>query len=326
MKYFLGVDGGGSKTHAAILDENCKVLGTGRSGPGNYEVSSMEEVKKNWLSAIEQAGSSLGNIKFEKACFGLGGADFPEDFEMLRKELDSLKIAPDVILENDTAIALRAGVKDNWGILIIMGSGTNGLGKKKDGSSYRFYGEGYEYGDWGGSFSASQDMLFHAFRSYDGRGEKTILEDMVLEFFGIKTYDELAKKLYYHPDERSNVLNFAPLLFKAIEKEDTVSIKLGEKIVNETVKDIYALMKKLDLMKDTTPVVLGGSFYKGVPWLTEYISAKTHMFAPLARVSLLEAPPVFGAALIAWEAFGYSVSEDKWEELSNFNINTNKKI
>ncbi len=320
MKYFLGIDGGGSKTEALILDENCKVLGTGRSGPGNYEVSSMEEVKKNWMSAIKQAGLSLGNIKFERACFGLGGADFPEDFEMLRKELDSLKIAPDIILENDTTIALRAGAKDNWGILIVMGSGTNGLGKKKDGSYYRFYGEGYEYGDWGGSFSATQDMLNCAFRSYDGRGEKTILEDMALEFFGVENYDELAKKLYYHPDERSNVLNFAPLLFKAIEKEDTVAIKLGEKIVDETVRDIYALMKKLDLMKEATPVVLSGSFFKGVPWLPEYISAKTHMFSPLAEIYLLKSLPVTGAALIAWEASGYSVSEDKWEELSNFKI------
>lgn len=319
MKYFLGVDGGASKTEAAILDENAEVIGIGRSGVGNYEVSSIEVVKKNWLSAIEKAKASAGNKEFEKACFGLGGADFPEDFEMLKKELDSLNIASEVILENDAVIALRAGSKDYWGIIIIMGTGTNGYGEKKDGTSFRFYGEGYEFGDWGGSYSVTQDMLYYAFRSYDGRGEKTILENIVLEFFEEKTYDELAKKLYHNPEEGLKALNLAPLLFRAIEEEDRIAIKIGEKIVGETVRDIYALMKKLDLMKEDTPIVLGGSLYKGAPWLTEYISAKTHIFAPKANVSLLKVPPALGASIIAWEASGYSLSEDKWEELSNFN-------
>ena len=324
MKYFLGVDGGASKTEAVILDENAEVVGIGRSGHGNYEVSSIEVVKKNWLSAIEKAKYSAGNIEFEKACFGLAGADFPEDFEMLKKELNSLDIASEVILENDVAIALRAGSKDYWGIIIIMGAGTIGYGKKKDGTSFRFYGEGYEFGDWGGGFGVTQDMLYYAFRSYDGRGEKTILENVVLEFFEEKTQDDLAKKLYYNPEARLKTLNLAPLLFRAIEEEDSVAIKIGEKIVEETVRDIYALMKKLDLMKENTPVVLGGSLYKGASWLTEYISAKTHIFAPNAMIRLLKIPPALGASIIAWEAFGYSLSGDKWEELSNFKIDTNR--
>jgi len=323
MKYFLGVDGGASKTEAVILDENAKVVGIGRSGPGNYEVSSTEAVKKNWLSAIEKARQLAGNIKFEKACFGLAGADFPEDFEMLKKELDSMDIASGVILENDVAIALRAGSKDYWGIIIIMGAGTIGYGKK-DGTSFRFYGKGYEFGDWGGGFSVTRDMLYHAFRSYDGRGEKTILENMVLEFFEEKTQNDLAKKLYYNHEVRLKTLNLAPLLFKAIEEEDKIAIKIGEKIVEETVRDIYALMKKLDLMKENTPVILGGGLYKGAPWLYEYIAAKTHIFAPDAIIKLLKIPPALGASIIALEAFGYSLSDDKWEELSNFNVNTDR--
>ncbi|GAJ23257.1 unnamed protein product, partial [marine sediment metagenome] len=33
----------------------------------------------------------------------------------------------------------------------------------------------------------------------------------------------------------------------------------------------------------------------------------------------LKVPPALGASIIAWEASSYSLSEDKWEELSNFN-------
>lgn len=321
MKYYLGIDGGGSKTEAIILNEEGKIVGFGRSGPGNYEVLGIENAKRNWLLAIEEARKFVGNISFEKACFGLAGADFPEDYDMLKREVESLKIAKEIRIENDTAVALRAGAKDYWGIIIVMGAGTNGFGRRKDGKSFRFYGEGYIFGDWGGASSVIQEMLHFAFRSYDGRGEKTILEKIVLEFFSVNDFDELAKKLYYHNEEWHKALYLAPFLFKAIEEGDIVAKKIGERIVEETVKSVYALMKRLDLINEETPVVLAGSLYKGAEWLKEYISAKIHIFAPKAKVEILRIPPVVGGGIIAWEMDGNSLSSDKWEEILNFNYN-----
>jgi len=320
MKYYLGVDGGGSKTEALVLDENAVVIGVGRAGPGNYEVHGIESAKKCWLESIEQAKSGRDDIRFEKACFGLGGADFPEDYEMYNKEISSLNIAPEFVLENDAVIALRAGSSDYWGILIIMGSGSNGFGKAKDGKTFRYYGEGYEFGDWGGSYSATQDLLHNIFRSYDGRGEKTVLEERILDFFKVKNHDELAKLLYYHPEEKIRAQDFATSIFKAIEEEDNIAVKIGEKIINEAIISIKGLMKRLDIMKENTPVVLAGSFFKGAPWIAENISARTHMFAPNAEVILLEVPPVVGAALIAWESNERLMTEDIWKRMSKISI------
>lgn len=325
MKYYLGIDAGGSKTEAIILDEKGEIVGFGRSGPGNYEVSGIESAKRNWLLAIEEAKRNLKDIYFEKACFGLAGADFPEDFDMLKKEVESLNIAKEVCLENDTAIALRAGTRDYWGVIVVMGAGTNGYGRRKDGKWYRFYGEGYAFGDWGGASSVVQEMLHCAFRSYDGRGEKTILERMVLEFFSVNNFDELAKKLYYHHEEWHKALNLAPYLFKAIEEGDVVAKRIGERIVEETVKSVYALMKKLDLMKEETPVILAGSLYKGASWLKEYISAKIHIFADKAKVEILKVPPVVGAGIIAWEMDNNFLSSDRWENFLNFNYDRGER-
>jgi N-acetylglucosamine kinase-like BadF-type ATPase len=36
MTAVLGVDGGGSKTHAAICDENGTLIGAGTAGPSNW--------------------------------------------------------------------------------------------------------------------------------------------------------------------------------------------------------------------------------------------------------------------------------------------------
>ncbi len=322
MKYFLGIDAGGTKTEAIILNQYGEVVGIGRSGPGNYEGIGLEEAKRNWLLAINRARKNLGDIVFEHACFGLAGADFPEDFLMLEKEVKSLNVAKEFLVENDAPIALRAGSKEFWGVIIVMGTGNNGYGRAKDGRWYRYFGEGYIFGDWGGASSVVQDILFHAFRSYDGRGDKTILEEKVLKFFGVKDYVELAKKLYYDPSEYGKALGLAPILFEALREGDNVARNIVEKIVNETVISAYNLMTKLDLLKDEPPLVLAGSLYKGVEWLPEYIQSKMRMYVERCKVVLLKIPPAVGAALIAYENGGYRVTEDMWNYLWDFNYNS----
>ncbi len=322
MKYFLGVDAGGTKTEAVILNKEGRIVGIGRSGPGNYEGIGMEEAKRNWILAIEKAKGEKRDIEFEFACFGLAGADFPEDFMMLEREIERLGIAKEFIVENDAPIALRAGNKEFWGVIIVMGTGNNGYGRAKDGRWYRYFGEGYIFGDWGGASSIVQEILFHAFRSYDGRGEKTLLEEMVLNFFNEKDYVDLAKRLYYNPSEYYKALGLAPLLFEAVRMGDKVAIKIVERIVNETVISAYNLMKKLNLLKEETPVVLAGSIFKGAEWLPEYIQGKLRIYAEKCKVIPLKIPPAVGAALIAYEKGGCVLTDEIWNYLWNFDYSS----
>ena len=43
----LGIDGGGTKTEAVLMDENCQVLGSGKSGPSNYHSVGIEVAKNS---------------------------------------------------------------------------------------------------------------------------------------------------------------------------------------------------------------------------------------------------------------------------------------
>ncbi|NLX70358.1 MAG: kinase [Clostridiales bacterium] len=317
MKYFLGIDAGGSKTEALILDERGNIVGFGRSGPGNYESVGIEKAKENWLLAIEQAKSGVEIENFEAACFGLAGADFPEDFEMLGQVVASLGITQNYSVENDTAIALKAGNPEFWGVLIVMGAGTNGYGRTRDGRNFRYYGEGYAFGDWGGGSWVVQEMLHMAFRSYDGRGEKTLLEDEVLSYFQYDNYDEFAKALYYNRIPRDKIIHMAPLLFELASKGDRVALNIAFRVCDEVVTMARAVIKRLELLDHEVPVVLAGSLFKGAPWMIEYISAKLHAYVPKAGVKLLTAKPVVGAALLAWESAGRDW-KSLWPALERF--------
>ena len=53
--YYLGVDGGGTKTHAVITNATYTVVGEGLSGPANPHRVGLKEAVANILDAITQA-------------------------------------------------------------------------------------------------------------------------------------------------------------------------------------------------------------------------------------------------------------------------------
>ena len=54
-RYYLGVDGGATKTEALITDVNERVLGRGTAGPGNHQTAGIATAKRNILATIQQA-------------------------------------------------------------------------------------------------------------------------------------------------------------------------------------------------------------------------------------------------------------------------------
>ncbi|RLE39787.1 ATPase, partial [Candidatus Woesearchaeota archaeon] len=77
----LGVDAGGSKTHAVITDETGRVLGVGKSGTANWEIVGLKgaqaALRRAIWQALERAGVSPEHVS--AACYGLAGLDWPSD-------------------------------------------------------------------------------------------------------------------------------------------------------------------------------------------------------------------------------------------------------
>lgn len=310
--YLLGVDAGASKTHCLVADDKGKVLGFGSGGTGNYEVFGLESAMKEIDRAILEAFSMAGIEKADVGYFCLAGADFPEDFEMLEEAVSKLQRVDKVIIKNDTLAALKAGIiEEPYGVAVIMGTGTNAVGIGKAGEEARLFGEGYMFGDWGGSGDISREILHKVFRAYDGRGEETILSKKVLEFFQEDDFVSLAKKLYYGKIDRSKILLLTPILFECAYQGDKVSVEIVKRIARETALSAYAIMKRLSLVKERVKVVLGGSIFKAKgPLLTDFIRAELHSFNPLAEIVLPIYEPVVGALLLAFDYhFGCVIPE-----------------
>ena len=230
----------------------------------------------------------------------LAGMDLPSDRRQLRAAHGTSGLAADVVLRNDTDAALRAGSSEPWGVAVILGSGLNAVGIAPSGRQARFAGLGPISGDRGGGGTLGMDALGAAVRAGDGRGPRTSLERLVPEAFGLRRPIDLTIALYRGRIPMDRVQELAPIVVGAAMDGDRVALDVVAALADEAASFAIAAIRRTGLARAAVPVVLAGGVARGGdPLLTALIAERVHRVAPAAVVTVLHAPPVLGAALLA---------------------------
>ncbi len=307
MRFALGVDGGGSKTHALVLDENGLVCGFGLSGCGNHQEHGLKpalaEIELAVRSAMEQAGVTPQEI--QAGCFCLAGADLESDFQLLTPAVETLGLAQTVTIKNDTLAALRATISRSWGVCVICGSGFNAAARSPDGREFVFPALGFISGDWGGGGRLSQEIIRLVMRAWDGRGGKTLLTPMVLAQLDADSEYELIGKLYREEIPYRRLLHLVPLLFQAAEAGDRPSRELVVTLAEEVAIAANTLIRRFSMQELEVEVGLAGGVFKDKGrLLIDTVTHKIHLVAPGAIMRRTKYEPVVGAALLALESSG----------------------
>src|SRR5689334_11462210 len=129
MTHVVGLDGGNTKTVALVARLDGVIVGSGRGGCGDiYGAGSakaaMAQVDAALFSAIKQAGHGVHLNQVAATCASMAGADWPEDIELIRRELDARGLRRNLGVYNDAIGALRAGTPDGFGVAVACGTGT----------------------------------------------------------------------------------------------------------------------------------------------------------------------------------------------------------
>lgn len=305
---FLGIDAGGTKTHALLVDEKGKVLGQGLSGNGNHQTA-FEQARTNIESAcnaaLNEAGITKDQVTF--AYFGLAGADREPDYAILRPMIASLGYDRHAIA-CDTMIGMRAGTSRSHGAVIISGTGFNAAARNAKGEELQYGGFGYLFGDGQGSGS---DLAVHAFRtavrSWEGREEYSILTKLVPETLGYESvqamYDDALDNGKRPPKD------LAKLMFEAAGQGDAVAIRILREAGFEHANSVNALIKRLGMQEETFDVVLIGSVMSrgSSPHMVDAIKEAVAKTAPNASVVRLNVDPVIGAVMSAMDSSGVEI-------------------
>ncbi len=175
-QYFLGVDGGQSRTTAIIGDEQGRVLGVGIGGPSNHAGAAegtakfLDAMRSCLNAACDQAGFEADGLHFSSACLGFSGG--PHDKEALLKTVLS---SDRISLTHDALIALAGATAGEPGLITIAGTGSIAFGRNGRGQTARAGGWGYMFGDEGGAFWIASQALRAALRQEEGWGPDTSL-------------------------------------------------------------------------------------------------------------------------------------------------------
>lgn len=311
-RFVLGVDGGNSKTLAAVADLQGSVLGVGRSGNSNYQGQGIDPALREIGTAVRGAldMSGIGYGEVGAAYYALAGADLPEDFAVLRPALEGAGHGARVQVANDTMAALLAGSTAANAVVVIEGAGTNAAGRNAAGDEVRLPGLGWSSGDWGGGADLAREAFRLACRADDGRGRATLLADLFVDAAGAADVSELIASLYTGRLHRGFLLSLVPLIFAAAETGDAVAEDLLRRLGGEVGVTALALLRRLKLQDAEADVVLAGSLFRAqYPLMVETARTVIAEGAPRARVVIPLADPVVGAVLGALTLVGAEVTE-----------------
>jgi N-acetylglucosamine kinase-like BadF-type ATPase len=301
---FLGVDAGGTKTHALLADETGAVLGVGHSGPGNWEGVGLDGAYRALRQAAGQALAEAGAAPADvtAAAYGLGGLDWPSDEERLRPVIERLGVGGPQVLVNDSFVALRAGAP--WGVVIVAGTGTTCAGRNLEGATARTLGLGWTFDDWGSAPEMAEACVRAIAQAYSGHGPATSLTGRLARLFdapdGASLLEGLSRGRH---DLRAAVTKVIQALAEEASRGDEAAVEVSRRGGRELGERATTVIQRLGMEKDAPHVVLaGGLFCTCNPVLLEELEKTVRAVAPEACLAPLVIPPVAGAVLLAMEA------------------------
>jgi N-acetylglucosamine kinase-like BadF-type ATPase len=243
---------------------------------------------------IEEAGGGA-----DLAVLLLAGIDVPDEEDEFRTAAEARGWAPRVVAGNDTFAVLRAGSETGIGVAVTCGTGVNCVGVAPDGRHVRYASLGAISGDWGGGRDIGQAALFAAARSEDGRGPRTVLEQLVPAHFGVATPSELARLIHLDEIPLNRVAELSPLTLAAAG-DDEVAGEIVDRQAAEVVTMAAAALERLELKDEPVDVMLGGGVLQsGNERLLRGVEAGLRRTVPHVCIRVASSPPIVGAALLA---------------------------
>lgn len=322
MARYLGVDGGGSKTALALIDDAGSVIARATAPTSYYFNDGFEVVEKSLTQGVtdicSQADITPGDI--DAAFFGLPGyGEASGDIEQLDKVPAGVLGHDRYSCDNDMVCGWAGSLAGEDGINVISGTGSMTYGERQ-GVGHRVGGWGELFGDEGSAYWIGTQGLNAFSRMSDGRLPHGPLHQLLkdrLEVGG--DLDVVSLVIDTWKGNRSKIAALATTVTEAADAGDEASKRILSTATDELVMLIETtrtLIKFTD--QETVPVSYSGGMFKHQGYLELFVTAMQR--AP-AKYDL-QSPrldPAVGAALYAAKHSGHPLNSAAVHHLSDNN-------
>jgi N-acetylglucosamine kinase-like BadF-type ATPase len=290
--YYLGIDGGGTKTELALSDPEGKIVSRLFMDGCNPNTVGIERTKRIIEDGIIQACKDvpLSSVVVYAGIAGCASEIYADEIKTMLEKMSFA--AFDVGSDNNNIVA--AGLGNNEGITMILGTGICSYVVKKE-ETKRIAGWGYLFDNGGSAFHIGRDAINAYFSAYDGTGEETTLVQRIKQTFGYSN-EELLKYLYSGGNKL--VSSYAMYVFEEAEKGDKVSVSILKKHIAEIARLIRASLSHFSDYDKKIPVILGGGLTNQA-LLLPYLLDELGDDIKSCSIQVLDVPPVNGALELA---------------------------
>jgi N-acetylglucosamine kinase-like BadF-type ATPase len=299
----VGVDGGGTKTQAVIMDVDQRVIGEGRAGPSNPLRVGIASAAGSVREAVDKA-CAMAKVRrsdLVAAEIGLAGAGRKELRARMREALATLGIA-DIEVVTDADIALYGATDGAPGIVVIAGTGSICCGINARGKRFIAGGWGPIAGDEGGGAWIARRALRAIAHAADGRGPKTALTAAACSYFHAGTVEDLTTAIYAPTITNERLSGFGKDVVEAAKAKDPVAQQIINEGGAELALAVVAVIRNLQMEREQFQIAsVGGVFAASGELMLGPLREAVKKVAPKAYFAPSRFPPAVAAARMARE-------------------------
>lgn len=301
MRYFLGIDGGGTKTTAVICDENLMTVATTVGESINFNSVGTETARKNLKSIVDIVTEKAGCVKTDACFIGMSALADAADETFVREFCSGVIECPLIGMNSDVYIGLESMLIQGPAAMVICGTGSMTAGRLADGSIIHKGGWGYILGDEGSAYAIASDAIKAALCGYEGSGEKTALSGKLLEYYGAAEYDGLIDLFYNPPMSRSRIAAFTSAVFECADSGDETAKNIIGAQAKKLADTVCALLAE---MPDGTPLGMWGGVFQHHKEYADIFSETVVKEYPETKTGLVPYSPEYGAVFAAMKMAG----------------------
>ena len=300
---YIGIDGGGTKTKAMLLDEHLNLIHTEEAGPSSIRTVSIEESLKNIHTCIDRCAEKAKK-SIESVFAGLGDVAGKDDETYMVECLKENKHLSNAMVKvkNDVYNAHNGALEGEPGIALIIGTGSVAFGVDEAGNAHRAGGYSYKEGDLGSAYGLGSLAMAYMGKAYDGRVEGSALTERLLEYFSINSFFDMVLMYEEYYTRRTSVASLGKIVTSYAEHADPVALDLIETSTDEMMLMIKGIDKKLDLKNKA--IAISGSLGQSQGIYRKRLLEKIEDYDDAYAMFNAKKDPAFGAALLARDLAG----------------------
>jgi N-acetylglucosamine kinase-like BadF-type ATPase len=303
VDYFLGVDGGGSKT-ACVVGSESSVLASAQSGPSNITRVGEVRARESLHEAIRRAcaAARIDPRQLRYACIGAAGAGRAEIASVVRNMAAEV-IPGEIEVVGDMQIALQAALGEGPGVIVIAGTGSIAFGRDAQGKTARAGGWGFAISDEGSAHWIGRTAVAAVLRSADqsdlSAQQTSPLFREMKSIWKLESLEELAGTANSNPD----FATLLPTILAAADSGDELAQQVLAQAGRELARLASIVMRRLfSEQHATVPLAMAGGVFRHAPMIRELFYNEVRTAHPHVVLNPEVVEPVQGALQLARRA------------------------